>query len=840
MNLKKIIIIISALLIPLSFWYISRLMRDVTNIEKNVSSVEEEVTSLSSDILQTQNLIGEDVIRVDSSGTVDLSNTDIIVDNITILGNLEPEVESTETIMYSTTGTYDLNDYVKTDDDVLDIVSTYWKIPEISYTYFENLSGSQLLNINASELYTGTVPTSRLSGIYGHITGLDTVSFSGDVTLDQNELKLAVLENSIAFPSSPVEGQMFWNPNEKSPYWYSAEDNQWKTGKDAATIIVAASDSKNKYKADYICDGTADEVQIQAAIDDLPSQGGKVILLEGTFQISEAIDKRSNLIIEGQGRATSLISQNRTRIFFALSDTTESNITLRDFYLDGNGSEDTERGGSPICFQRVENFLAENIYVYEGAGHGIRVTDNSENGIIRNCTVKETWDDCFSTDGDDIYDIVISESIAINPLPAWSEHSSLAQSAFEVDDGPENVIVTDSIAKFDGDGRVAAVHHHEGEASPKNITFDSIVTYGTFYMGIEILGEENVTVNNCRLSDGTVGIDIEDLAKNIKITNNHLESLSTAAVRIPAGDDPESIIISGNSITDTDDASGAINLNAGNDILVSNNIVKDVPRALRATSLSELNITDNYLEATGTTGSYTIYTSSVTNLSIEDNFIGHDSTTATHGAIYINGNAKVIGNIISAGWGGIIIGGSDNFEIKDNTIQAQRRPIEFLAGTNHNISSNRITQYSEDSITDYCIKFNAGDDHVVTHNTLDGWRGVRFVDGSTSNIFSYNHVTNVNSLYVYPYTTCLVLKGNIGYKTESSGEATITTGNVNVTVPHGLTTTPTRIIISPITDTAGKRYWVSSRDSSNFLITIDSTHTSDISFDWKAEVGEGN
>ena len=43
-----------------------------------------------------------------------------------------------------------------------------------------------------------------------------------------------------------------------------------------ATLVVAASDSsdKSKAQADYICDGTADNVQIQAAIDALPAGGG--------------------------------------------------------------------------------------------------------------------------------------------------------------------------------------------------------------------------------------------------------------------------------------------------------------------------------------------------------------------------------------------------------------------------------------------------------------------------------------------------------------------------------------------------------------------------------------
>jgi len=58
-----------------------------------------------------------------------------------------------------------------------------------------------------------------------------------------------------------------------------------------ATFVVAASDSttQSKAQADYVCDGTDDQVEIQAAIDALPAGGGVVKLLEGTFTNSDRI-----------------------------------------------------------------------------------------------------------------------------------------------------------------------------------------------------------------------------------------------------------------------------------------------------------------------------------------------------------------------------------------------------------------------------------------------------------------------------------------------------------------------------------------------------------------------
>lgn len=61
--------------------------------------------------------------------------------------------------------------------------------------------------------------------------------------------------------------------------------------KGTATFTVAASDSEAgcKVRADFVCDGTADNVQIQEAIDALPNnQGGEVVLFSGTYYMDNS------------------------------------------------------------------------------------------------------------------------------------------------------------------------------------------------------------------------------------------------------------------------------------------------------------------------------------------------------------------------------------------------------------------------------------------------------------------------------------------------------------------------------------------------------------------------
>ena len=77
-----------------------------------------------------------------------------------------------------------------------------------------------------------------------------------------------------------------------------------------ATFVVAASDAdaQSIAQADYVCDGTADDVEIQAAIDALPAGGGRIHLTQGTFTIASTININRGLPtwLSGEGRSTVL------------------------------------------------------------------------------------------------------------------------------------------------------------------------------------------------------------------------------------------------------------------------------------------------------------------------------------------------------------------------------------------------------------------------------------------------------------------------------------------------------------------------------------------------------
>ncbi|WP_292520027.1 CARDB domain-containing protein [Methanoculleus sp.] len=101
------------------------------------------------------------------------------------------------------------------------------------------------------------------------------------------------------------------------------------------TTIVAASDSSaaDKASAAYVCDGVDDHVEIQAALNALPSSGGVVLLKSGTYNCAGIIAPPAGATFSGQGPdATNLVFTNDGRI-----NVDRENVTVDGFNIKGSG-----------------------------------------------------------------------------------------------------------------------------------------------------------------------------------------------------------------------------------------------------------------------------------------------------------------------------------------------------------------------------------------------------------------------------------------------------------------------------------------------------------------------
>jgi len=116
-----------------------------------------------------------------------------------------------------------------------------------------------------------------------------------------------------------------------------------------ATYVVAASDSPAhvKAQADFVCDGTADDEDIQAAIDSLSTTGGKIKLSNGTFNIAVPIVFAASWInLDGEGWGTVLkpITNLNDNVIEADTAAPRYGIIFSNFRIDGNKANQSASG----------------------------------------------------------------------------------------------------------------------------------------------------------------------------------------------------------------------------------------------------------------------------------------------------------------------------------------------------------------------------------------------------------------------------------------------------------------------------------------------------------------
>lgn len=182
-----------------------------------------------------------------------------------------------------------------------------------------------------------------------------------------------------------------------------------------ASLLVAANDAPEtiKARADYVCDGQNDEVQIQAAADDLPSVGGSVELSAGNFLCSKAgvaagppegycvyIDEtHPPLNIEGQGWSTVIKmadSQDANTSLLLIGGTVATQrtnqTTIRNTKFDGNK---TGQVAPWIDYAVVEaryanDLLFEGLHISDAPWACLRAFRNSMRWAVDRCYIDNT------------------------------------------------------------------------------------------------------------------------------------------------------------------------------------------------------------------------------------------------------------------------------------------------------------------------------------------------------------------------------------------------------------------------------------------------------------------
>jgi len=146
-----------------------------------------------------------------------------------------------------------------------------------------------------------------------------------------------------------------------------------------ATRLVAAVDSVDKTRADYICDGVADQEEINAAIAELPAAGGEIHLLDGNYTIDSVIELPSNVMLSGCGYST--------RIFMSAGMTTpgirastKDGVVVTRLRVDGNRVNQTA-DVPPIDIVSCTRSIVRECWVFNGRNSGISIAGSSHTRV---------------------------------------------------------------------------------------------------------------------------------------------------------------------------------------------------------------------------------------------------------------------------------------------------------------------------------------------------------------------------------------------------------------------------------------------------------------------------
>ena len=157
----------------------------------------------------------------------------------------------------------------------------------------------------------------------------------------------------------------------------------------APAILVAANNApaRLKVQADYICDGTSDQVEINQALTDLGAIGGQVFLSQGVFNCTGAVQMRRRTFLRGQGRATILKALGTWGAFDglaqgALIEPLNDGIdktTVFSLTLDGNRWSGANIHGIYYNITRKDEFdegpdaahIFTDIYILQTRQHGV-------------------------------------------------------------------------------------------------------------------------------------------------------------------------------------------------------------------------------------------------------------------------------------------------------------------------------------------------------------------------------------------------------------------------------------------------------------------------------------
>jgi parallel beta-helix repeat protein len=410
------------------------------------------------------------------------------------------------------------------------------------------LAGLTLASGNITQTGTGTLST-----------GTGAISLNGDTTIAAG--KSLILTGGTSFPGSAVAGQQFFRTDLKHVFTY--QNGQWQSNNTVATYTISASNSANPGSADYQATGTADQTIINSAITALPSTGGIIYLLDGTFNTTDSITiAKSNVTLMGAGTST-IINRTgaTTNSLISLGNggtTAYSGITISDLSLVGtsNASTYAVTFNQSISYSTVRSVqMNVNGYasVYLGAAdaaHG-----DTYNTIANTTTIGTSAIDITNASNNLIAN---NKGTKLIELDSSSKYNRIIGNNVDPGSGFAGIIVWQSSAYNTVSGNtVNGITYGPGinlDTTTNNVITNNVVN-ASAWSGISVANSSsgNTVSGNVLSNNLDAGVSILTGSTNNVVTGNTLinNGGSGAINNITVSGSSINNIVSSNTITDT-------------------------------------------------------------------------------------------------------------------------------------------------------------------------------------------------------------------------------------------------------------------------------------------------
>ncbi|MBA7657847.1 hypothetical protein ES703_65790 [subsurface metagenome] len=300
----------------------------------------------------------------------------------------------------------------------------------------------------------------------------------------------------------------------------------------AATLIVAANDSLNRNMANYVCDGVADDIEINAALNALPASGGRVMLSEGTYNIVDSITiPANNITLRGQGRSTLIDGDGLGNNEHAIVVSGVTNCVIKKLAIQTKAG-----GGNTIHCIALSNgcnsFTIESVTIVDSDSDGINISGTDIlNGIIRDCSIEgaDEWGIYCNMTGDmlriHIRDCFIT-GCGLDGMKLFNVDYGLVEGNTCYSNGNNGIYVLNTdYAKLADNICIGNIHRGIYLLGVDNSTIEDNLCYLNTLVNIHIGGTSSHNIvegNQCISANSATsdGIDVDGNAHNNSIIGN--------------------------------------------------------------------------------------------------------------------------------------------------------------------------------------------------------------------------------------------------------------------------------------------------------------------------------